>query len=45
MTQIVIVVVVALIAAFLVRRSMVNKKLAAENKVKGAEFLAENNMS
>ncbi len=42
MAQIVIVVVVALIAAFLVRRSIVNKKLAAENKAKGAEFLAEN---
>lgn len=42
MTQIIIAVVVTLVAIFLVRRSLVNKKLAAENKIKGAEFLAEN---
>lgn len=42
MTQIIIAVVVTLLAVFLVRRSLVNKKLAAENKLKGAEFLAEN---
>ncbi|WP_406803166.1 FKBP-type peptidyl-prolyl cis-trans isomerase [Alkalimarinus alittae] len=35
-------VVVTLLAVFLVRRSLVNKKLAAENKVKGAEFLVDN---
>lgn len=42
MTQIIIAVVVTLVAIFLVRRSLINKKLAAENKIKGAEFLAEN---
>ncbi|MFD2229518.1 FKBP-type peptidyl-prolyl cis-trans isomerase [Alkalimarinus sediminis] len=38
----VIAIVVTLIAAFLVRRSFTNKKLAAENKVEGERFLAEN---
>jgi peptidylprolyl isomerase len=42
LTQIIIAIVVTLLAVFLVRRSIVNKKLAAENKIQGAEFLAEN---
>nr|WP_250657106.1 FKBP-type peptidyl-prolyl cis-trans isomerase [Alkalimarinus coralli] len=42
MAQIIIAIVVTLLAVFLVRRSYANKRVAAENKAKGAAFLAEN---
>ena len=42
MAQIIIVIVVTILAVLLVRRSMANKKIAEENKKKGAQFLNEN---